>query len=593
MADAELANDLKKLTTAKVDKAHPGQLLYVHWINCVNESRSIIKQYGLMPEIKDTEDLLQLLPPMACIYDWIESGKDKDMCLSVADHFYSKATTASRRSLAKQSFYKEKSSLVTHLKLMHAAALKRLKGVFTKDFAKVPFLRAGTYCGCKEARKDLRDSLCYRDGEGPENKRFLDRFNGFRLTTNERFLTPQSTAAHLFEPKNAASSNGKAMREMYQEIVANWRRDNNYRPYLPMPVIIEKPANNRRGSGGANSKVDDSKALTKVKFREPMKKLGKALEECLKEHVKNKQEHILTDVLDKYNVIQKMVGYGKTLTIKQQGVIDEDYYNEDEVGDESEDDEVQDNDESYSEDADGSSGSDTESGSISDTESSDDEENKSNASKNNDAESDASVGGDNDDAVGNRARDDNTEDPPEGTNKAIPGNNVAVGDSTNGAADGDNSHGESKDNDEHSNDDNGHDVDGKNGPDKEDALTVLTNHIDRELKGKVHRSKMPAVDIQRVLFLTKKPNFQWKAHRAYFCSLQSDDMKLIKKIYEKKNDSEEFRAEIANKEWIPSLVRLMLDLNWSSSVKDLPEESTYNEEDEILLWNPIVSEKFM
>ena len=590
MADAELANDLKKLTSAKVDKAHPGQLIYVHWINCVNESRSIIKQYGLMPEIKDTEDLIKLFPPMTCIYDWIESGMEKDMCLSVTDHFYSKVTTASRRSLAKQSFYKEKSSLVTHLKLMHAAALKRLKKEFPKVFAKANFLKAGTYVGCKETRKDLRDSLCYRDGEGPENIRILDSFNGFRLTTNEIFLTPLSTAAHLFEPKNAASTNGKSKRKKYQEIVANWRRDNDYRPYVPMPDMTEKPANNTgngRGSGGANSNVDDSKALTKVKFRDPMKKLGKALEECLKEHVKNKQEHILTDVLDKYNVIQKMVGYGKTLTIKQQGDIDEDYSNEDEVGEESEYDEVQDNDESYSEDADGSSGSDDESRSASDTDSNDVEENDD------DARSDASDGSGDDDAVGNRARDDNTEDPPEGTNKAIPGNNVAVGDSANGAADGDNSHGESKDDDEHSNDDDDHDVNDKNGPDKEDALTVLTNHIDRELKGKVNRSKMPAVDIQSVLFLTKKPNFQKKAHRAYFCSLKSDDMKLIKKIYEKKNDSEEFRAEIANKEWIPSLVRLMLDLNWSSSVKDLPDESKYNEENEILLWNPIVSEKFM
>ena len=52
MADAELAADLKKLTSTKKDHVHPGQLTYVHWINCVNDSRSIIKQYGLMPEIK-------------------------------------------------------------------------------------------------------------------------------------------------------------------------------------------------------------------------------------------------------------------------------------------------------------------------------------------------------------------------------------------------------------------------------------------------------------------------------------------------------------------------------------------------------------
>ena len=593
MADAELANDLKKLTSAKVDKVHPGQLIYVHWINCVNESRSIIKQYGLMPEIKNTDDLNMLFPPMSRIYDWIESGVEKDMCLRVTDHFYSKVTTASKRSLAKQSFYKEKSSLVTHLKLMHAAALKRLKKEFPKVFAKAPFLKAGTYVGCKATPNDQRDSLCYRDGEGPENIRILDSFNGFRLTTNETFLTPLATAAHLFEPKNAASTKGKSRREKYQVIVANWKRDNNYRPYVPMPVMTEKPANNAgngRGSEDTNSDVDDSKALTKVKFREPMRKLGKALEKCLKEHAKNKQEHILTDVLIKYNAIQKMVGYGKTLPIKQQEDIDEDDSNMDEVEEDSEYEEIQDNDESDSEDADSGSGSDNESGSISDTESDDDEENDDDASKY-DAGSDASDGGGNDDAVGNRAGDDNTEVPPAGTNKAIQGKDVAVGDSANGAADGDNSHGESTD-DEHNNDDNTHDVNDKDGANKEDALTVLTNHIDGELKGKVKRSKMPAADIQSVLGLTEQPNLKSKTDRAYFCSFKSDDMKLIKKLYVK-NDSEEVRAEIANKEWIPSLVRLMLDLNWHSSVKDLPDESTYNEEDEILLWNPIVSEKFM
>ena len=52
MADAELAADLKKLTSTKKDHVHPGQLTYVHWINCINDSRSLIKQYGLIPEIK-------------------------------------------------------------------------------------------------------------------------------------------------------------------------------------------------------------------------------------------------------------------------------------------------------------------------------------------------------------------------------------------------------------------------------------------------------------------------------------------------------------------------------------------------------------
>ena len=53
MADAELTADIKNQTsTKKEDHVHPGQLTYVHWINSVNDSKNIIKQHGLMPEIK-------------------------------------------------------------------------------------------------------------------------------------------------------------------------------------------------------------------------------------------------------------------------------------------------------------------------------------------------------------------------------------------------------------------------------------------------------------------------------------------------------------------------------------------------------------
>ena len=175
MADAELAHDLKNLTKVKQDKVHPGQLVYVHWINCVNESRSMIKQYGLLPGIKCTEDLKMMFPPMYHIYNYLERGVGKDECINVAEHFYSKVTSTSKRTLPKQSFYKEKSSLLIHLKLMHAYALKTMKGANPK----VAFLRAGIYIGCKTKPKFPRDSLRYMDGDGPENEKTLDKFNLF------------------------------------------------------------------------------------------------------------------------------------------------------------------------------------------------------------------------------------------------------------------------------------------------------------------------------------------------------------------------------------------------------------------------------
>ena len=177
MADAELAANLKKLTKAKQDQVHPGQLTYVHWINCVNDSRSIIKQYGLMPEIKKTDDLERMFPPMSHIYEYLETKNcvAKDMCIIVADIFYNKLTTTSKRTLKKHAFYKERSSLLIHLKLMHACALRTLKPANTKT----PFLTAGIYIACKAKPQDFRNSLCYKKGDGPENERTLDRFNLF------------------------------------------------------------------------------------------------------------------------------------------------------------------------------------------------------------------------------------------------------------------------------------------------------------------------------------------------------------------------------------------------------------------------------
>ena len=79
MSDAELANNLRKLTKPKKDQAHSGQLTYVHWINCINDSRSIIRQYGLMPEIKNSDDLKDMFPPMSIIYDYyLEATNGED-----------------------------------------------------------------------------------------------------------------------------------------------------------------------------------------------------------------------------------------------------------------------------------------------------------------------------------------------------------------------------------------------------------------------------------------------------------------------------------------------------------------------------------
>ena len=82
MADAELANNLKKLTKAnKKDYAHTGHLTYVLWTNCINESRYIIRKCGLIPDVKRKDDLVCMFLPI----------------VAIDDHFKAKDTTATRK----------------------------------------------------------------------------------------------------------------------------------------------------------------------------------------------------------------------------------------------------------------------------------------------------------------------------------------------------------------------------------------------------------------------------------------------------------------------------------------------------------------
>ena len=89
-----------------------------------------------------------MFPPMSHIYECSETKNDKvakELCFAVADNFYSKLTTTSKRTLQKRAFYKERSSLLIHHKLMHGYALRTLKPANLKT----PFLTAGIYIGCK------------------------------------------------------------------------------------------------------------------------------------------------------------------------------------------------------------------------------------------------------------------------------------------------------------------------------------------------------------------------------------------------------------------------------------------------------------
>ena len=110
---------------------------------------------------------------------------------------------------------------------------------------------------------------------------------------------------------------------------------------------------------------------------------------------------------------------------------------------------------------------------------------------------------------------------------------------------------------------------------------------------KVEKAGMKAREIGQALCLKRTPDFRKPTEKACFCSLRSNDMQLIKKLYDE-NDSENIEAEVAKKKWISELVKLMQALNWSSSINDLPQDKSISRDDEMLLWNAsVICDNFM
>ena len=570
MADAELAASLKKLTsTKKKDHVHPGQLTYVHWINSVNDSKNIIKQHGLIPEIKNDDDLKKMFPPMSHIYDYWETKTcevAKERCIAVAEHFYSKLTTTSKRTLQRHAFYKERSSLLIHHKLMHGYALRTLKPANLKT----PFLAAGIYIGCKAKPQDSRNSLRYKKGDGPENEILVDSFHLFGLASNNAYLSPRSSAAHLFKTKSGANTQDNRQKKNIQRIISNWKEDNPDEMYVPMPVAVDKPAKKAtaghdpeevENSEDEHSK-ENSKALTKAKFKKPMGELGRALENLRKEHAKINQQYMLADVLKSYNAVQEMVVHGKLFdrTAYEQ---EEDEYGDDYTRGQEEDDE--DWKASHSGD-----------GSESDSEDSRSSEYKtgSSSSSEDDATSASDIQRTNDDGKNSIAGEEIAEANDHDAGDKDIQSNDGTGDPSN----------ETPGNDATKPDD---DVDEAN---KKDALETLYAYVDT-LEKKVEKAGMKAKEIEQALCLKRTPDFRKPAEKACFCSLRSNDMQLIKKLYD--DGPQEIEEELAEKPWIKKMVDLMLKLHWESSISELPQGSPYNKDDEIFLWKEEVSESFM
>ena len=112
MADAELANTLKKATKSKEDKAHPGQVEYTHWINCIADSSAIMRWYGLTPIIKERETVEQMIPELTVFIDHFnaqDKTTTKAACAALAKNMFGRkalfVSTVNTRVLDTIKFY--------------------------------------------------------------------------------------------------------------------------------------------------------------------------------------------------------------------------------------------------------------------------------------------------------------------------------------------------------------------------------------------------------------------------------------------------------------------------------------------------------
>ena len=160
VVDSELASNLRKVTKSKKDNAHPRQCEYAHWINCVNDSKDIIRRNGLIPTTKKLDTIKEILPGLGVMVEHFcaqNKADTKNDCTKIAKSMFgSKAafvSTVNGRVLESIKIYSNKRSVLGFLKLFHAYAIKMIKRDDT------PFLAGGAYHGCKTPGVHPRHSL--------------------------------------------------------------------------------------------------------------------------------------------------------------------------------------------------------------------------------------------------------------------------------------------------------------------------------------------------------------------------------------------------------------------------------------------------
>ena len=221
LADAEFAKNLAKATKNKGNNAHPGQVEYTHWINCVGDSSAIVRKHGILPVLKKEDTLKLIIPGLAAINDHFNctpqnKATTKAACMEVVKNLFgAKAqfvSSVNGRVLEASKLYNNPMSLLVFQKLFHAYAIRKHK-------KSVPFLAGGVYHGCKNAGSHARDSLFMKDGTSKNKWNKVDDFRAFSLVAIKVFVSPQTMATHLYKFMGYGDVQDNApLRELKQQI---------------------------------------------------------------------------------------------------------------------------------------------------------------------------------------------------------------------------------------------------------------------------------------------------------------------------------------------------------------------------------------
>ena len=549
MIDAETAKNLYKQTKLSKDYVHAGQLNFVHWRNSIEESTNMIRHYGLIPEIKNGKRLKDMFPPVSAIYNRFEMSDDpdtKEAFNSVIKYFLNAGLlgTQASRTLGKQSFYNEDSSLLLYHKLMHAMAL----GMQKKGNKNIPFLACGLYHGCKKKPKEqLRDNLYYKkkDTNIPVK---VEQFKSFRLISNDIFLDPSSTAAYLFVSKVAPKNATRRLNN-----VRKWNTHNNQKPYVSMPS--DDSEDNSDVEIQEVKEKHTSKAFTKSSFKEPTNELSSKLDAFRNNLQHRNQQASFWEVLDKFNTIQKMTGHGKLFKSPDEEDGEENEHTEEE-------------DEEEEEYKGGSAEHGKESSENEEEETSDSDSDESIESSHNDDDSESS---------NDAAYQHNDNDDDESINSKKKGKDGKDDRSTSSKIGNEGKEDDNQDGDDHNSTRN-----------KENHIEELKSFIEKQDPAEISLGGLTGKSIQDTLGLSKAPHLRSTNYKEYFCVFQSKKMTFIKELFKKNLPFEtvvQEHKDISRDDiWIQTLVDHMRKLNWSTSIDGLPEGNEIEDEKFILLW---------